>query len=116
VNLDRAVLLLAGTVTLLSALLVALVSPWWLLLTRLRRAQPAPIEHHRLLPRGRHLPPAGCQQRVRLPMSDEGAGQRDAVFASRDLDTVNSPGSDGGSQSMEDESHGSTQEVPRRAG
>ncbi|KRF18312.1 YgaP family membrane protein [Nocardioides sp. Soil796] len=32
-NLDRAVLLLAGTVTLLSALLVALVSPWWLLLT-----------------------------------------------------------------------------------
>ena len=32
-NLDRAVLLLAGTMTLLSALLVALVSPWWLLLT-----------------------------------------------------------------------------------
>lgn len=32
-NLDRAVLLLAGTVTLLSALLVALLSPWWLLLT-----------------------------------------------------------------------------------
>ncbi len=31
--LDRAVLLLAGTMTLLSALLVALVSPWWLLLT-----------------------------------------------------------------------------------
>ena len=28
-----AVLLLAGTMTLLSALLVALVSPWWLLLT-----------------------------------------------------------------------------------
>ncbi|WP_067430721.1 YgaP family membrane protein [Nocardioides jensenii] len=32
-NLDRAVLLLAGTMTLLSALLVALLSPWWLLLT-----------------------------------------------------------------------------------
>lgn len=32
-NLDRAVLLLAGTMTLLSTLLVALVSPWWLLLT-----------------------------------------------------------------------------------
>lgn len=32
-NLDRAVLLLAGTLTVLSALLVALVSPWWLLLT-----------------------------------------------------------------------------------
>lgn len=32
-NLDRAVLTVAGTVTLLSALLVALVSPWWLLLT-----------------------------------------------------------------------------------
>lgn len=32
-NLDRAVLLLAGTMTLLSVLLVALVSPWWLLLT-----------------------------------------------------------------------------------
>ena len=32
-NLDRAVLLLAGTITLTSALLVALVSPWWLLLT-----------------------------------------------------------------------------------
>ena len=32
-NLDRAVLLLAGTMTLLSGLLVALVSPWWLLLT-----------------------------------------------------------------------------------
>jgi len=33
VNLDRAVLLLAGTMTLLSALLASLVSPWWLLLT-----------------------------------------------------------------------------------
>ena len=32
-NLDRAVLLLAGTMTLLSVLLVVLVSPWWLLLT-----------------------------------------------------------------------------------
>jgi len=32
-NLDRAVLLLAGTMTLLSALLASLVSPWWLLLT-----------------------------------------------------------------------------------
>lgn len=32
-NLDRAVLLLAGTMTLLSALLAGLVSPWWLLLT-----------------------------------------------------------------------------------
>lgn len=29
--------------------------------------------------------------------------------------TLNRPGSGGGSQSMEDESHGSTQEVPRRA-
>ena len=28
---------------------------------------------------------------------------------------LNRPGSDGGSQSMEDECHGSTQEVPRRA-
>ena len=32
-NLDRAVLTLAGTVTLISVLLVTLVSPWWLLLT-----------------------------------------------------------------------------------
>ena len=32
-NLDRAVLTLAGTMTLVSALLAALVSPWWLLLT-----------------------------------------------------------------------------------
>lgn len=32
-NLDRAVLALAGTITLVSALLAALVSPWWLLLT-----------------------------------------------------------------------------------
>ncbi len=32
-NLDRAVLALAGSITLLSVLLVALVSPWWLLLT-----------------------------------------------------------------------------------
>jgi hypothetical protein len=32
-NLDRAVLTVAGTVTLISVLLVALVSPWWLLLT-----------------------------------------------------------------------------------
>jgi hypothetical protein len=31
-NLDRAILTLAGTLTLLSALLAALVSPWWLLL------------------------------------------------------------------------------------
>lgn len=32
-NLDRAVLTLAGTMTLLSAVLAAAVSPWWLLLT-----------------------------------------------------------------------------------
>lgn len=32
-NLDRAVLALAGTMTLLSAVLAAFVSPWWLLLT-----------------------------------------------------------------------------------
>ena len=32
-NLDRAVLAFAGLITLLSAVLVALVSPWWLLLT-----------------------------------------------------------------------------------
>ena len=32
-NLDRGVLALAGTMTLASVLLVALVSPWWLLLT-----------------------------------------------------------------------------------
>lgn len=32
-NLDKAVLALAGTMILVSALLVALVSPWWLLLT-----------------------------------------------------------------------------------
>ena len=32
-NLDRAVLALAGTMTLVSALLAALASPWWLLLT-----------------------------------------------------------------------------------
>ncbi|PUA82051.1 YgaP family membrane protein [Nocardioides currus] len=32
-NLDRAVLALAGTMTLISALLAAVVSPWWLLLT-----------------------------------------------------------------------------------
>jgi len=32
VNLDRAVLALAGTIVLASALLSALVSPWWLLL------------------------------------------------------------------------------------
>ena len=32
-NLDRAVLALAGTLTLVSVVLVALVSPWWLLLT-----------------------------------------------------------------------------------
>ncbi|CAI9417631.1 YgaP family membrane protein [Nocardioides sp. T2.26MG-1] len=32
-NLDRAVLTVAGTVTLVSALLAAVVSPWWLLLT-----------------------------------------------------------------------------------
>ncbi|MDI6909568.1 DUF2892 domain-containing protein [Nocardioides sp.] len=32
-SLDRAVLTLAGTITLISVLLVALVSSWWLLLT-----------------------------------------------------------------------------------
>lgn len=32
-NIDRAVLALAGTLTLLSAVLAAQVSPWWLLLT-----------------------------------------------------------------------------------
>lgn len=32
-NLDRAVLAMAGTMTLLSALLSAVVSPWWLILT-----------------------------------------------------------------------------------
>ena len=30
-NIDRAVFALAGTLTLLSALLAVLVSPWWLL-------------------------------------------------------------------------------------
>jgi hypothetical protein len=33
VSLDRAVLALAGTMVLLSALLAAMISPWWLLLT-----------------------------------------------------------------------------------
>ena len=32
-NVDRAVLLVAGTMTLLSVLLAVLASPWWLLLT-----------------------------------------------------------------------------------
>ncbi len=32
-NLDRAVLALAGTMVLLSVLLTAVFSPWWLLLT-----------------------------------------------------------------------------------
>lgn len=32
-NVDRAVFALAGTMVLLSALLAAVVSPWWLLLT-----------------------------------------------------------------------------------
>lgn len=32
-NIDRAVLALAGTLILLSTLLSAVVSPWWLLLT-----------------------------------------------------------------------------------
>lgn len=32
-NLDRAVLAMAGVMTLISVLLVAVVSPWWLLLT-----------------------------------------------------------------------------------
>jgi hypothetical protein len=32
-NLDRVVLALAGTLTLLSAALAAVSSPWWLLLT-----------------------------------------------------------------------------------
>jgi len=32
-NLDRAILALAGTLTLLSALLAVASSPWWLLLT-----------------------------------------------------------------------------------
>ena len=32
-NLDRAVMAFAGTMTLVSALLAALISPWWLLLT-----------------------------------------------------------------------------------
>lgn len=32
-NLDRAIFALAGTLTLVSAGLAALVSPWWLLLT-----------------------------------------------------------------------------------
>jgi hypothetical protein len=31
-NVDRAVLALAGTMTLLAVVLTALVSPWWLLL------------------------------------------------------------------------------------
>ncbi len=31
-NIDRAVFALAGTLTLVSALLAAVVSPWWLLL------------------------------------------------------------------------------------
>ncbi|NYG57282.1 hypothetical protein BJ980_000205 [Nocardioides daedukensis] len=44
-----------------------------------------------------------------LPASADLAARKTAQ-----LERVNRPGSDGGSQSMEDESHGSTQEVPRR--
>jgi hypothetical protein len=36
-------------------------------------------------------------------------------FNTRCKDKLNRPGSDGGSQSMEDESHGGTKEVQRRA-
>lgn len=32
-NIDRAVLAMAGSIVLISVALVALVSPWWLLLT-----------------------------------------------------------------------------------
>lgn len=66
-TVDRAVLILAGTITLTSAILVALVSPWFLLLTGFVGANllqsaftgfcPAAIVFHRLgLPGGCAFP------------------------------------------------------------
>ena len=39
--LERVLFAMSGTVTLVSVLLAAAISPWWLLLDRLRRRQPA---------------------------------------------------------------------------
>ena len=72
-NLDRAVLLLAGTMTLLGALLIVLVSQWWLLLTTfvgLNRLQSSITR----FARGRHLPPARSRQRVGLSLDDDSDG------------------------------------------
>ena len=47
---------------------------------------------------------------VRMPSSANLTESHARINTTR---LMNRPGSDGGSQSMEDESHGSTQEVPR---
>ena len=69
---DRAVLFFAGVMTLLSAMLVWLVSPWWLLLTAFVGAQHDAGERYRVLPRGDGVQDAGHQVRRRVPVAPAG--------------------------------------------
>ena len=65
-NVDRAVFALAGTMVLVSLALGYWVSPYWLLLDRLCRAQYAAGRIHRFLPGRYDLQQAGPEDRLRV--------------------------------------------------
>ena len=68
-TIDRAVLCFAGFMVLLSALLVWLFSPWWLLLTAFVGAEHDAGERHWLLPGRDDIQGAGRQAGRSVPIS-----------------------------------------------
>jgi hypothetical protein len=66
VNIDRAVLMLYGSMLLVSFALTSLVSPYWLLLTAFVRSQPLPSGIHWVLPGGHHLSQAWHERGARV--------------------------------------------------
>ena len=60
-NLDRAVLAFAGSVVLLSVLLVYFVSPWWLLLTAFAGANMIQASFTGFCPAAKVFKAIGCR-------------------------------------------------------
>ena len=67
-NVDRAVLAFAAVMILVSLLLAWYVSPYWLLLDRVRGPEHAAGRLHRLLPGGHGVPQARAQGRLCVPV------------------------------------------------
>ena len=68
-NIDRAVLVFAGCMVLASAALAYDVSPYWLLLDGLCRAEHGTVRLHRILPRGYCFQGPGLPQRRGVPLA-----------------------------------------------